>query len=74
MNVARTEERRDFDVPTRLRLVEHDADKVDEKFDKIDERFEKFDGRLGKIMATCVSILVALCVSCVLLVINLAVK
>lgn len=63
----RVEQRSDFDTTTRLRLIEGDADDFDERLDKI-------DARLGKIMATCVSILVSLVVASTLLAINLMVK
>lgn len=64
--MPRTDARRNFDEKTRLSLAESDLDSFDARFDKIDTR-------LGKIMATCLSILVALLVSCAMLALNLAV-
>jgi hypothetical protein len=64
--MARSEQREPFDQPTRLRLLENDADVFEARFDKI-------DARLGKIMATCLSILVSLVVASILLAVNLAV-
>lgn len=64
--MQRIDQRREFDVPTRLRLIEGDLDDFEARFDKV-------DARLGKIMATCLSILVSVVVACILLAINLAV-
>jgi ABC-type enterochelin transport system permease subunit len=63
--MSRVEGRSGFDAPTRLRLLEADADELESKYEKINER-------LGKIMATCVAILTALVGSLILLALNLA--
>lgn len=54
-------------MSTRMSLAEGDLDEFERKLDKIDTR-------LGKIMATCLSILVSLVVASVLLAVNLTVK
>lgn len=63
---GRTDQRHGFDAATRMALAESDLDTFERRFDRVDER-------LAKIMATCLSILVALLVSCIMLVLNLTV-
>lgn len=63
--MSRIEDRTSFDVPVRLRLLEGDMDKLEERLDTI-------DARLGKIMAACVGILTSLVVASVMLALNLA--
>lgn len=63
--MTRVDDRSGFDVPTRLRLVESDLD-------KLDARLDHMDARLGKIMAACLAILTSLVVASVMLVLNLA--
>lgn len=63
--MTRAEARVGFDTPTRIRLLEADADELEAKYQKIDER-------LGKIMAACLAILTSLVVASVMLALNLA--
>lgn len=64
--VSRPDQRRGWELPIRLELAERDLDEHE-------TTFAALEARLSKIMAVCVSILVALVTSSILLAVNLAV-
>lgn len=64
--MSRTAERAGMDHPTRLYLVEKDADDHE-------ERLDAFDARLGKILWALVGVLISTATSAILLALNLAV-
>ena len=64
--MTRTEQRKRWTPDVRIELLESDADRGDANFAELERK-------LGKIMAVCVSILVALVTSSVLLALNLAI-
>ncbi len=64
---SRTTERQGYDVPTRFLLAERDLDEHETTLDQINDR-------VGKIVTLTSSILASLCVACILLALNLAVK
>lgn len=64
--LSRTAQRSAYSPDLRIARLEEDADDFDAQLARI-------DARLSKIMATCVSILVALVTASILLAVNLAV-
>ena len=65
--MGRTADRRDFDMPTRTTLLEHDADVVDETILAV-------SGRLDGMQRVLVGILVATATASILLAINIVVN
>jgi hypothetical protein len=64
--MARTAERRSEDVPTRLLLLEGDADRTDTQLTEMNDR-------IGKMLWAMVGILISTTTAAVLLALNLAV-
>lgn len=74
MSVGRSTDRQDFTDIVRIRLLEQDLDDYDKRFDKVDTRFDSVDDRLGKILGVGVSLLVAVCTACILLLVNIGIS
>lgn len=64
---SRSAARTAFPPDVRVQLAEDDLDDLESEMQKVNDR-------LGKILGVCVSILVAVTTSCVMLAINLAVQ
>ena len=69
--LPRTEQRRGFQVPVRVQLLEHDVDELEstseERHKDITERLDKYNARL-------LGVLCSLVVAVIMLALNLAVK
>lgn len=72
--MSRAQDRADFDLSIRLRLLEQDLDQQDEALDKVDGALEKMREELKGQSRILIGILVSVATAAILLAVNIAVQ